>query len=272
MAKDSEKQKPSAASVDAALAQALTPMATEVEKSGSAIGKNIAEIGLIVTGTARVLLSPLKAVVWGYDKVEQWVVEEVQERLERVPEEHRVEPKLMIAGPTVDAMKYAGAEPSLRDLFANLLVTSMDSRTSRDAHPAFVEMIKQLTTDEAKLLRSLKPRRVYPLVDVRRYPKESPTDMLVLRRNFSLLHEGTGIEDLGRVPAYIDNLCRLEICSIPHGLTLSDKSVYVRLEEHPLISELRNRFAGDHIRVEHKALTLTHFGNLFLTACVIPKE
>ena len=58
----------------------------------------------------------------------------------------------MIAGPLLDAMKYCGAEKHLREIFANLLTTSMDARTVATAHPAFVEMAKQLSPDEARML------------------------------------------------------------------------------------------------------------------------
>jgi hypothetical protein len=65
----------------------------------------------------------------------------------------RIEPKPMIAGPTIDAMKYCGSEPHLRDLFANLLATAMDARTAENVHPAFVEIIKQLSADQAKMIK-----------------------------------------------------------------------------------------------------------------------
>jgi hypothetical protein len=65
----------------------------------------------------------------------------------------RIEPKPMIAGPTIDAMKYCGSKPHLRDLFANLPATAMDARTAENVHPAFVEIIKQLSADQAKMIK-----------------------------------------------------------------------------------------------------------------------
>jgi Abortive infection alpha len=80
--------------------------------------------------------------VWGFEKVEEWIAEAVAPNINRIPEENRVEPALIIAGPAIDSMKYCGSEPYLRDFFANLLAAAMDSRTTDAAHPAFVEMIK----------------------------------------------------------------------------------------------------------------------------------
>ncbi len=39
----------------------------------------------------------------------------------------------------------------LQEMFENLLVSSMDSQTATDAHPAFVSIISQLEANIAKL-------------------------------------------------------------------------------------------------------------------------
>ena len=91
-------------------------------------------------------------------------------KLARVPEERRQPAPAHIAAPA--ALQYAllgqGREVAeLREMFENLLVTSMDSDTASSAHPAFVSMIQQLTPDEARILKTI-DRDEYPYTDLRR--------------------------------------------------------------------------------------------------------
>lgn len=72
----------------------------------------------------------------------------VEKKLDAVPPERRQQPPATIALPA--ALQYVllgeGAEVAeLREMFENLLVSSMDRDTAADAHPAFVSMISQLT-------------------------------------------------------------------------------------------------------------------------------
>jgi hypothetical protein len=52
-------------------------------------------------------------------------------------------------------------------MFLNLLATSMDDRKANVAHPAFVEIIKQLNSEEAGLVRDiLQSQGPMPIVEI----------------------------------------------------------------------------------------------------------
>ncbi len=52
-------------------------------------------------------------------------------------------------------------------MFLNLLEASMDDRKANVAHPAFVEIIKQLNSEEAGLVRdTLQPQGPMPIVEI----------------------------------------------------------------------------------------------------------
>ena len=56
----------------------------------------------------------------------------------------------------------------LRNMYANLLAASMLKDEKENAHPSFVEIIKQLSPDEAKLLKKISESGdAYPLIDVK---------------------------------------------------------------------------------------------------------
>jgi hypothetical protein len=132
------------------VSQAFGPAAEEFGEEIRPIGT---EVGALTVRATRTLLKPVGALVWGFEKVEEWIAKSIAPKIEEIPPEFRVEPALIVAGPAIGAMKYCGSEPHIRELFVNLLVTSMDSRSASTAHPAFVEMVKQISPDEAKMIK-----------------------------------------------------------------------------------------------------------------------
>ena len=191
-----------------------------------------------------------------------------------IPEEHRTEPRLMIAGPTIHAMKYAGSEPELRELFANLLASSMDARIAYTAHPAFVEIIKQLGPDEAKILRSVATTgpsvgvavvTVYQIDPAK--PGHAETKLLAPH---SLIADVAGCGHPELVSPYLNNLCRLGLGEIPGWKSLSDRSLYDPIMKASKILDLQNDFTG-RLRIEQQVFQTTPYGEQFITACVISR-
>lgn len=121
---------------------ALQPAVQEVGKGLATVAKTI-----------HVALAPVAALVWGFEQVRDFVHSRVAEKLKDVPRERIATPSPSVAGPALEALRYSGHDADLREMYANLLATSMDASTAREAHPAFVDIIKQLAPDEAKLLR-----------------------------------------------------------------------------------------------------------------------
>ena len=76
----------------------------------------------------------------------------LEEKLKRIPEDKIVEPEPYVAVPAIQQLSYSLDSEELRELYANLLASSMNSDKKNDVHPAFVDIIKQLTPSEAKLL------------------------------------------------------------------------------------------------------------------------
>lgn len=74
-----------------------------------------------VTKTVNIALAPIKALVWGYEKIEEFISTRVSEKLKNVAPENITTPKSEVAGPAVEALRYSGHNPNLRELYANLL-------------------------------------------------------------------------------------------------------------------------------------------------------
>lgn len=230
-----------------------------------------------VAKTVHVALAPVSALVWGYDQIREFVASKVSERLKNVPPEDIISPKPNVAGPALESLRYTGHEESLSDLYANLLAASMDKSTADGAHPAFVEIIKQLTPDEAKLVSLFLRQMPFPLLDVRwEFKNETETrqggkHVLV---NYSHLGEIVGCEYKHLVPAYLDNLCRLGLAEIPPLFVYLAPGVYDPLENSPVIQTLKSQIEQNselRANLERKGLRVTELGKQFARVCVARK-
>ena len=227
-----------------------------------------------IAKTINVALAPLKGLVWGYDRIENYLIPALAERLKKVPEERVVTPEPSVAGPAIEALRFAGHEPSLRELYANLLATSMDKKTAREAHPSFVEIIRQLTPDEARIVELLAHELSFPLISVYAQVKNGRGRHYDLQ-HFSLLGYEAGCLHSDLVPSYLDNLCRLGLAEIPDGYEYARPDIYEPLEKHPVILELMadiEKLEDMKPIIEREFLHLTTLGKQFCDACVVEHD
>jgi hypothetical protein len=118
----------------------------------AAAGVGVA-LGGTVTRAVKLALRPVDGMLWSFEQSLAWLEEKVAELLtsRQVPEERIVTPSVQILGQAVSGARLAGSD-ELRSLYAALLASAMDSKTARDTHPSFGEVIRQLSPDDAKLI------------------------------------------------------------------------------------------------------------------------
>jgi hypothetical protein len=75
-----------------------------------------------------------------------------------LPEEKIVAPRARIAVPAVQALVYSMDDEFIREMFANLLAADMDEDRKDGVHPAFVELIKEMTSEDARVLTAVVER------------------------------------------------------------------------------------------------------------------
>jgi hypothetical protein len=231
-----------------------------------------------VAKTIHIVLAPISALVWGYEQIQDFVSTRVATKLKDVPPENIVTPKPNVAGPLLEALRYTGHEESLREMYANLLAAAMDNRTAHGAHPAFVEIIRQLTPGEARLVSLLAQDRPFPLINVRSefkvetLDKRGGHDSLV---HFSTLGLEAGCEIPSMTPSYLDNLCRLGLAEIPAFLQYVAPGIYEALESQPEVELVKRQIEEDpamKASIERKGLQVTSLGRQFCKVCVVSHE
>lgn len=242
---------------------AVQPLAKETGKALGTLGKAV-----------NVALAPISLVVWGYDQMKDFLENKVTEKLEHVPEDRIITPPPNVAGPAVEALKFTGHDETLQDMFANLIANSLDSKTVVEAHPSFVDIIKNLSPDEGLILKVFASAQQFPVIDVKLKNKKE-RGYSILHRNVTRLGSVANCNHQQLVENYLDNLCRLGILEIPSGLHLTAKNAYDAIINDPTIKQLQKQFEGNEhhtIDFDKKLIRVTGIGRQFINACVVDKR
>jgi hypothetical protein len=256
-------------------AKAVSELAKSVPVYQDAIQPAAKEVGKslhLVTRAVNAALAPAEGLVWGVERIRDFVRERVAAKLDNVPPEEVQQPKPHIAVPAIEALRYTGAESELSELYANLLATSMDRATAYRAHPGFVDMIKNMSPDEARIMRFLATHGDQPLINIKLVVNEHG-HFRTPHRHVSLIGLKAGCEHPPLASNYLDNLSRLGLVEIPDKYLTNDK-LYTEIEEFPQIKQITDSLSkeeGARVEIEKLKVELTDLGRQFIRACVIDK-
>jgi hypothetical protein len=263
-----------------------------VQPAAQEIGKALQTIAK----TVHIAIAPISALVWGYEQIREFVLVRVAEKLKNVPPERIQTPSPNVAGPALEALRYTGHSEPLRELFANLLATSLDSETARNAHPAFVDIIKSITPDEAKIAGLFAYNRRFPTISIqalkkgdpfrpvpinpREYQPLPPTPKLDAYYDIFIHYSHIALEAKCEYPdlvvSYQDNLCRLGLTRYEDSAYLAAPNAYSALEQDPFvlhhIENVKEDSRHPDAIVKHGYIERTPFGKMFCDACVIDKN
>ena len=141
------KKRKVAASNDGLRQKALGPAA---EQFGTELAK--LEAGRTAAQIVHHALRTVGAVVYCGSVVCEWLQHRLAEKIKDVPPEKLTSPDPRIAAPAIQALTYSMDDETIREMYANLLATEMQVDRKQHSHPAFVELIKQMTPSDARLL------------------------------------------------------------------------------------------------------------------------
>ncbi len=192
----------------------------------------------------------------------------LEKKLENIPPEKIVEPEPYVAIPAIQQLSYSLDSEELREMYANLLASSMNKDTKSTVHPSYVDIIKQLCPDEAKILKVLSKDPNQPLIDVRKSSTLN-NGFIVIVHNFSLLAEGL-CDNPSEIFSYLDNLERLKLIDIFDDIYIKDDEVYKPLEEYSEIKELMNSEIEESFvyKIKRHKFELTAFAKNFIKVCI----
>jgi hypothetical protein len=129
------------------IAEKIPPLYTDLLQPA------VKELGKGLAGLVSLALAPVSSAVWGYDKIANWLIPVLSEKLSGVDPENIISPKANILGPAIEGLKFLEDEPDLRDMFAQLIAESLNKETIAQVHPGFVESLRNLSALDAKILK-----------------------------------------------------------------------------------------------------------------------
>ncbi|MDJ0337935.1 DUF4393 domain-containing protein [Cryobacterium sp. PH31-O1] len=189
----------------------------------------------IVAQTVHTVLLPLAAANFAIlhfaDYMKNKFEKELADLTGTIPPESLISPKPSVAGPAIQGLAFTHEEQSLKDMYLNLIATAMDGRISERAHPAFVEIVKQLDGREANTLRSLlRGSEMLAIVEIR----TSESAWNVLERNIIDLKRPSGEPAVSpEYAVWIDNWVRLGLFELTFMSFLSSPHAYDWVESRP---------------------------------------
>ena len=236
----------------------------------------------IIQPTGKTLSLIPRAVRAALQPLERWIM--VQEynlemlkktldyKLANVDPEKIVTPEPYVAVPALQAVTYCMDNEELRNMYANLLAKSMNEATKNGVHPSYVEIIKQLCPDEAKLLCYLMENPQIPAIGIRltNKPEDGYVNVINL---FSDIGYKCNCENPDNIERYLCNLIRLGLVENPDGVGFMDEQMYQTVLSHPYVKEKLEKMEGKNEKLPHaitvnKLIRMTAFGEQFCKICI----
>lgn len=203
---------------------------------------------------------------------------ELKNKVDQIPEDKQAEPSISIWGQTMDSLKWNmdDEQKHIRDMFTNILTSDVNSDTKNKVQPAFIEIVKQMSRDDAKLLSDLVAisnifniyeERVY----VRKIGESKPQEYFSIRRYICALSKHEEEDSLydGDFEVNLDNLKRLGIMTESNGYY----GEWKRAKKFEKKGEWR-KFENDEGResvtdiTQNGKLEVTSFGKQFIRICL----
>lgn len=167
---------------------------------------------------------------------------------------------------SVERLHYLEDEPNLAELFEELLISIIDSSKKYINHPAYVEVLKQISNQEAHNLKLIF--------------SHSPNSIAIC--NFGFKHHNGGTIPLlkyclpipfSEIPAQaLENWERLKLIEIVIDLEwITDDSSYKYAQDILSALEKENASYAEHLEIRKGVLRFTEFGKNFAKAVGIIK-
>lgn len=255
--------------IDKIYDDALHPVTSEAGKTAGLLARSI-----------NAALAPLEVWILKREHNVKQVKSELEKTLSSIDPQKVISPEPYIAIPALQAISYCMSNEELCSLYANLLAKSMVTDTKDKVHPAFVEIIKQLSPNDALVFKVCSTRNVIPAANLSIVMKPKGLHMAgrapVQQINLDLVADiviSSISEEQIRIS--LDNLMRIGLIKL-NDFTLEDGSSYSFVQSSEIYSEISNEFNrlnseeqnADYIQTYKKCISVTPLGKQFSSICI----
>lgn len=212
------------------------------------------------------IISGNSRAIWDAPQIRTFMLEAVSEVLERrnLRKRQMVPPKAEIVMPALEVLRYS----PLKGELACLIASSMDKRKTEECLPAFVDLLKQITMDEAKLIVSLPgANRAVPSATINYVDQRGQLYKCV--RHILPEKLALSCQQPSLISAYVDNLLRLGILTQPDNITISNEQHYKSLTNQPFLRQIVATAPSPvSVDVHRTVVTLSDLGESFRKCCL----
>ena len=248
----------------------MKELTTEIYKD--AASPAVSEVGKVAGRSVKALLSPIRGFLWCWEKIEEYVEQAVQKKLEGVPEERLKSPEPEIAVPLIQSLTYTAQNETLREMYIALLANSMDKSKENVIHPSYVEIIRKMNRLDALVFEKLTVtsgyiKAVNPKISI------SGTNM-IYTNGLPEWYLGWTIDgyDEFAVSASLVRLSKFGIIELMYDRSIKDAD-YSGLQHTPFIEKMLARHQTVHqnetlcVTATHSVVFVNEYGKQFREAC-----
>ncbi|MFU0831711.1 MAG: DUF4393 domain-containing protein [Oscillospiraceae bacterium] len=230
-----------------------------------------------VQETGKMLARIPKAINAALSGVDIWIAKKeyavgetkklLAQKLKNMDPEKIVQPESYVAVPAIQAISYSMDSNELRNMYANLLARSMYVDEKDNVHPAFVEIIKQLSPVDAKVMKAVVERPIRPIINIRREHPDKTKGGITLVRNITWM-TFTSAE---QISISLDNLQKNGLISIKNDVSYVNKINYSCIKNSPHYLEAKRSYkcqADEVISDQLGSISITDLGKSFYNICI----
>ena len=245
---------------------AVKPAAQEIGKALVEPIKGVTRIGRLLNA----ICSPIDIWILNKEHSVKETAKLLEKKLEEIPDEKIVTPPNYVFIPALQAISISIDNEVLRDMYANLLAKSVYAETSAQAHPSYVDIIRQMDPIDAIIFKKIVnnqnslPTKEFCVIDRK--------NNLTIQNNYFLTNIVT--YDVSVVSTSLGNLIRLGLVTKEEG-ALYDQTLYVDIDKNIKVCEfcesekirLINDPENQIMLFKNNSLFLTAFGETFYNVC-----
>ncbi|WP_051910499.1 DUF4393 domain-containing protein [Carnobacterium pleistocenium] len=171
---------------------------------------------------------------------------EIFEKVTDIPDEHLQEPPISILGPAIEASRFYIDEEEIRKMFANLISSSLDQRKNETIHHSFVEIIKQMSPNDADIFALFSQQKALPFVDYKITHDSFENKVINSELFFMELGNNYNMHSIS-----IINLERLGLIKINNDKWLIDETEYDKFSNNNFYLNLKENNSFEAIRKDY---------------------
>lgn len=225
----------------------------------------------------------IRAVHAALTPLETWVMQKeyniektkviLADKLKNVPLKNIITPPSYIGIPALQAISYCMDNDELREMYAELLKTAMNSQTTKNVHPTYVEIIKQMSPYDAIIFKKIVEILVQPCIGISYRNKTTSASYPI--------QDIVAFADLEKYPLVptqiaLENLERLRLIEINKKSKYADTTEYTNIKDgmkktiKQFIENNADKLAIDDYEVVYNEhlIMIRGFGQFFARACL----